>query len=73
MKDFTFYIEDDRYQVATLRLVVGRDEARARALAVKCLEETVHHRSVEVCEHGRLLFTLNREYAADANDRAMAS
>ncbi len=66
MRDFTLYIEDDRYKVATLRLVTARDLDRARALALKCIAESPHHLAVEVCEEGRLLFKVTRDEAPDA-------
>ena len=69
MRDFTMYIEDDRYNVATLRLVTARDPARARALALKCLAESPHHLMVEVCEEGRLLFKVARDEASRSKAR----
>jgi len=69
MHDFTFYIEDDRYKVASLRLVAARDTARARALALKCLAESPHHLTVEVCEEGRLLLKVSRDEAPGSKAR----
>jgi hypothetical protein len=71
MQDFTLYIEDDRYRVATLRIVSARDAAMARKLALNCLGETSHHLAVEVCEEGRLLFKLTRDQPHDS-DRSLA-
>jgi hypothetical protein len=68
MRDFSFYIEDDRYKVASLRLVTARDAPRARMLALRCLTDSPHHLAVEVCEEERLLFKVTREEA----DRTVA-
>jgi hypothetical protein len=45
---FELYVDDDRYEVPTLRFSVASDEAEACALAVRLLEESPHHRGVEV-------------------------
>jgi hypothetical protein len=60
MTDYSIYIEDDRYQVPTLRFLSARDEGRAREQAHSCLEESAHHLSVEVCHAGAVLFRLTR-------------
>ena len=45
---FVVYVEDDRYAVPTLRLLVAADDLSARELAAKVLAESEHHRGVEV-------------------------
>jgi hypothetical protein len=52
LQTFEFYLDDDRYSVPTLKLVVADDEARALAVAQTLLDESGHHRGVEVCVAG---------------------
>jgi hypothetical protein len=59
MRDFQFLVSDDRYRVPGLILVSAHDEDRARSLAERVLVETRHHRSIEVLEQGRPLFTVS--------------
>ena len=56
MRDYTFHIHDDRYSVPTLTFVIVADDARARALALRRLDESAHHRAVDVFDGGKLLF-----------------
>ena len=58
MRTFEIYVTDDRYSVPTLLLATVNEEARAREIAERLLDESVHHLGVEVCEGGRLLFSL---------------
>jgi hypothetical protein len=45
---FELFVEDDRYAVPTLRLLVAADVPCARKLAAEVLEESAHHTGVEV-------------------------
>ena len=45
---FEIYVEDDRYAVPTLRLLVADDHLSAHELAAKVLHESAHHTAVEV-------------------------
>jgi len=56
MRTFSVFIEDRRYSVPTLMFVVASDEVRARELAVRELDASNNHLSVEVQESGRSLF-----------------
>jgi hypothetical protein len=58
LQDFRFLVIDRRYSVPTLHFVQARDERRARELAKKLLEESQHHRGVEVWTDDILLFEL---------------
>ena len=58
VKNFTFYIDDDRYSVPTLNIVAMADEARARAWAQSAMRENPHYLGVEICEDGKRLFGL---------------
>jgi hypothetical protein len=60
MRDYQFFLNDDRYSVPTLRLVAAEDDTRARRLADLCLRESPHHLAVEVCENGQVVFTVSR-------------
>jgi hypothetical protein len=55
------YIEDDRYSVPTLVLVIVRDEVRAKEIAKGQLGASSHHLTVEVWEDETLLFRAERE------------
>ena len=52
---FELYLDDDRYAVPTLHLVSALDLAGAAAIARKLLEESIHHRGVEICRNGQRL------------------
>lgn len=55
---FEFYVEDDRYVVPTLRLVVAADDLSASELAMKIMDESAHHTGVEVRSGDRRLVAL---------------
>jgi hypothetical protein len=61
MRTFTVFIDDSRYSVPTLKVVVAADEARARELAMRELAASENHLSVEVQESGRSLFRQARD------------
>lgn len=63
MQHFEFFIEDDRYSVPTLELVVVRDADRARQLATERLCASPHHQSVEVRTANATLFLISRPEA----------
>jgi hypothetical protein len=52
---FEFYLDDDRYAVPTLKLVAADGENDALVVAWRLLDESVHHRGVEVCLDGERL------------------
>ncbi len=58
MKDFQLFIDDDRYSVPTVQIIIVESEERAREAAEQMLNESRHHHGVEVCEQGRRLFGL---------------
>jgi hypothetical protein len=60
MRTFTVFIEDSRYSVPTLKVVVAADEERARELAMRELDASRNHLSVEVQESGCPLFRQER-------------
>jgi hypothetical protein len=67
MQNFEFFIEDDRYTVPTLEIVLVRDAARARELAADRLLSSFHHLSVEVRQGGLHSFRLARSARGDAD------
>ena len=67
MRDYSFYIEDDRYTVPTLLFVTTKDNASARRLARAKLRASPHHLSVEVFDGDRPQFKLAPPVAADTN------
>jgi hypothetical protein len=69
LQTFEFYLDDDRYAVPTLKLVVADDEAFALATAQRLLDESRHHRGVEVCVAGQRLTGLG----TFASRRSLAS
>jgi hypothetical protein len=58
VRDFELYIDDDRYCTPTLAFVTMSDERRVRDFARAKLEESRHHRGIEVREDGVRLFGL---------------
>ena len=58
MKDFQLFIDDDRYSVPTVQIIIVESEDRAREIAQQMMGESRHHLGVEVCEQGRRLFGL---------------
>ena len=58
---YEIYVDDDRYAVPTLHLVMAEDEAAARAKLQRLLGENGHHRGGEICIDGRVLFRTDSE------------
>jgi hypothetical protein len=58
MATYQLFIEDDRYSVATLRLLAAMNDARARAAAEAALLESAHHRGVELYLDDRRLVAM---------------
>ena len=58
---FTFMIQDDRYAVATVALVMLPDDGQARDIAARRLAESPHHLAVEVFQDDVLLFRVTRD------------
>jgi hypothetical protein len=52
MQTYQLYIDDDRYSVATLNLVVVENADRARSRAETTMLESPHHLGVEVPRGG---------------------
>jgi hypothetical protein len=58
MPAYEFYIEDSGYSALEFRVVIVRDEARAREIAARILEESPHYIGVEVRLSSRRIFAL---------------
>ena len=54
-------IQDDRYAVATVALVMLPDDGQARDIAARRLAESPHHLAVEVFQDDVLLFRVTRD------------
>lgn len=52
---FELYLDDDRYAVPTLKLIAADDEAGALQAAWRLMDESAHHRGVEICLDGERL------------------
>jgi hypothetical protein len=50
---FEIYLDDDRYSVPTLHLVVADDPTMALAIATRLIEDSPHHLGAEVCLDGQ--------------------
>ena len=50
---FEIYLDDDRYAVPTLHLVVADDAVIALAIAQRMLVDSPHHLGAEVCLDGQ--------------------
>ena len=50
---FEIYLDDARYLVPTLKLIAAPDEDGAIKIAQLLLEESGHHRGVEICQGGQ--------------------
>ena len=57
-------VEDDRYAVPTLRLIVAAEDLCARELAAKVMGESAHHRRVDVRSGDRRIVVLARRAPA---------
>lgn len=58
MAAFEFYIEDSGYSALEFRVVIVRDEVRAREIAARILEESPQYTGIEVRLSSRRLFAL---------------
>ncbi len=52
---FEIYLDDDRYAVPTLHLVVADDPAMAYVMAERLMADSPHHLGAEICLEGRRL------------------
>ncbi|WP_293906779.1 hypothetical protein [Phenylobacterium sp.] len=52
---FEIFVDDDRYAVPTLHLIVAVNALRAEELARRLLDDSPHHLGVEICLDGRRL------------------
>ena len=50
---FEIYLDDDRYAVPTLHLVVADDPAMAFVMAERLIADSPHHLGAEICLDGR--------------------
>jgi hypothetical protein len=50
---FEIYVDDDRYAVPTLHLIVADDPAMAFSAAERLLADSPHHLGAEICLDGR--------------------
>ncbi|HEY2660022.1 MAG TPA: hypothetical protein VGI79_09895 [Caulobacteraceae bacterium] len=64
MDHFSFLIDDVRYTVPNLLLILVTDVDRAKELAVQKLLEAPEHLSVQVFQGDRLICTISRDNAA---------
>jgi hypothetical protein len=67
---FEIYVDDDRYAVPTLHLVPADDEATAREIVSRLLEENAHHRGAELCFEGQLILGVGTFEVAPRVSRA---
>ena len=67
---FEIYLDDDRYAVPTLYLIVADDPAMAFTMAERMLADSPHHLGAEICLGGERLAGLgsyaNRSVPPDA-------
>jgi hypothetical protein len=70
MRDFQFYLTDDRYGVPTLRMVEAATLDNACELAEAMLAETRRHSRVEVWEAGACVFVVGDEATASHADES---
>jgi hypothetical protein len=52
---FEIYVDDDRYAVPTLHLVIAADQGAATTIAERMVAESPHHLGAELCLEGRRL------------------
>lgn len=64
MRQFEFFIEDDRFNVPTIEFVTVKSVERARELARERLVNSRHHTRIEVREGDDYLFTLSLPLAS---------
>ena len=55
---FEVYLDDDRYAVPTLHLIMADDQEKARIIVERMLDDSPHHRGAEICLAGRRLVGL---------------
>ena len=65
---YEIYVDDDRYGVPTLHLVIADDDDEAREVLERLLNENAHHRGGEVWVAGRVRFRVG-SYAAQPRER----
>jgi hypothetical protein len=61
MRSFALYIQDVRYSVPTLEFIVAEDEAGARALAQRLLDQSRDHVSITATEDNLPIFVVSRD------------
>ncbi len=52
VQTFELYLDDDRYAVPTLHLVPADNTHAVLQFARRMIDESVHHRGVEICVSG---------------------
>jgi hypothetical protein len=60
VQSYEIFVDDERYSVPAFLIVTVASEERARTQAELHLRSSPYHRSVEVCQHGRLLFRIGQ-------------
>ena len=51
-KTFEIYLDDDRYSVPTLHLVIVENSEKALAIATRLIDDCPHHLGAEICLDG---------------------
>ncbi len=65
MRVYTIYIEDDRYSVPTIDILMADDDDHARVLAEGRLISSAHYLAIEVWEDERVVCVLPEPELAD--------
>ena len=55
---FEIYVDDDRYAVPTLHLIMADDQEKARIIVERMLDDSPHHLGAEICLAGERLVGL---------------
>lgn len=58
MSVYTIYIEDDRYSVPTIDILMADDDGHARVLGEARLTSSPHYLSAEIWEDERVVWVL---------------
>lgn len=69
LRDFQFYIADDRYAVPSLRIVEAESVGRAKQLAQVVFAESLHHRGVDVYADGKFVCSVGKPPASPPSTR----
>jgi hypothetical protein len=69
VRDFQFFITDDRYSLPTLRIVQAVSAVRASEMAERMFAEGPHHLGVEVYEDSLRVFATGETRQPDESQR----